>query len=370
MLESIEAVKGRRRVSGRALAGTVLLVALLASSVYAADPPAAASGADVALVSWPTPIGDVRYLPGQGLHLGDTHLTLGGYSNVNLVRDEGSPALLKLDDLSLFVIWDPLARLHIFSELEFEDLVQVDGDGQWGNPDYQFTAERLYGDLALSDAVSIRVGKFLTPVGRWNVIHAQPLVWTTSRPLVTEVPFDPHTTGAMVFGTLFPGANTLTYELYGQATNQLDPTPTSHPADRSGGGRLEYSAWPGWSIGASYLAAEDHGAWRYLGGVDGLYQRDRFEVMGEAVVQDGEQRTDAVWGLYLQGVVETLPNLYVVGRYEHWDPWDSGRASDLFVGGLAYKPYPWLVLKAEYLAADHPVDESPPGFKSSIAILF
>ena len=371
MLESIQAVKGRRRtVAGCASAVAAILIACLASSARADDPPAAiVEPDDVALVSVPTPVGALRYSPGRGLRVGDTGLAIGGYSNLNLVRDEGQPALLKLDDLSLFVIWDPVARLHLFSELEFEDLVQVDGNG-WGNPDYQFTIERLYGDVALTDAMNVRIGKFLTPVGRWNVIHAQPLVWTTSRPLVTEVPFDPHTTGATIFGSVFPGAATLSYELYGQATPQLEPSPTSHPADRSGGGRLDYTAWPGWSLGASVLAAEHRGAWRYLGGIDGLYQDDRFEVMGEAVVENGELPTDALWGLYVQGVVETLPNLYLVGRYEHWNPWDTGGSSNLFVGGLAFKPFPWLVLKAEYLAADHPVEESPPGVKASVAILF
>ena len=328
------------------------------------------AGGDVPVASWPTPIGDVRYAPGRGLRFGDTGFALGGYTNVNLTRDEGQRALLKLDDLSLFVIWDPTARLHLFSELEFEDLVQVDDHGHAGNPDYQFNLERLYGDYTLSDALGIRGGKFLTPVGRWNVIHAQPLVWTTSRPLVTQVPFDEHTTGVMLFGSAFAGSRTLTYELYGQFTNQLEPTPTPTPADRSGGARLEFGGPLGESLGASFLAAETGGAWRELGGVDGLFERDRFQVMGEAAVQQGERPADDLWGLYVQGVVETLPRLYLVARYEHWAPQHGPGPSNLAVGGFAFKPYPWLVFKTEYLAADHPVEESPPGFKASVAILF
>ncbi len=45
-------------------------------------------------------------------------------------------------------------------------------------------------------------------------------------------------------------------------------------------------------------------------------------------------------------------------------------AVNLVVAGLAYKPVPYVVLKLEYLFANHPVDTSPPGVKSSIAVLF
>ena len=38
--------------------------------------------------------------------------------------------------------------------------------------------------------------------------------------------------------------------------------------------------------------------------------------------------------------------------------------------GIAWRPLTFLVLKAEYLIEDHPSQESPPGFKSSVAILF
>jgi hypothetical protein len=143
-----------------------------------------------------SPIGALTYTQGRGLHVGDTGFTLGGYSNVNLLRDEGHRAALKLDDLSFFVIWDLTPRLHLFSELELEDLVAVDDHGQGGTNNHVFIVERLHGDVNLSDQINIRLGKFLTPVGRWNVIHAQPLVWTTSRPLATLLPFDPHITGA------------------------------------------------------------------------------------------------------------------------------------------------------------------------------
>ena len=64
------------------------------------------------------------------------------------------------------------------------------------------------------------------------------------------------------------------------------------------------------------------------------------------------------------------PRFYLVGRYEHFDQRPPQPEVNLMVAGVAYKPVPYVVLKAEYLFADHPAEESPPGARASFAILF
>jgi hypothetical protein len=330
-----------------------------------------ATGDVVPVLSVPSPVGPITYTPGRGARLGDTNLTLGGYSNLNLTRDDGGPALLSLDDLSLFVIWDPHPRVHLFSELEFEDLVQVDDHGRGGTNNWSFNAERLFGDVTLTDELNVRVGKFLTPVGRWNVIHAQPLVWTTSRPLATLLPFDPHTTGAMLWGWIPTSGGGLSYTAYGQFADQLDPSVEPQLASRSGGGRLEYTARSGQSVGVSYLSflpdqpGHRHDVpWQNLVGLDTFLRHGPLQAMGEFAYEKGQ------WGLYLQGVVEVVPRVFLVGRYEHYDQRAPLPTVEIGVAGLAWKPLPYVILKAEYLFSDHRAEESPPGFKSSVAVLF
>jgi hypothetical protein len=208
MQDAVHAVK---RAAIAVVVSLALGLAPGAPARAGADVSSPATGDGVPVLSVPSPVGPLTYTPGRGARLGDTNLTLGGYSNLNLTRDDGGPALLSLDDLSLFVIWDPHPRIHLFSELEFEDLVQVDDHGRGGTNNWSFNAERLFADVTLTDELSVRVGKFLTPVGRWNVIHAQPLVWTTTRPLATLLPFDPHTTGAMLSGWIAALGGGLSY---------------------------------------------------------------------------------------------------------------------------------------------------------------
>lgn len=342
----------------------------LAAATPAQPPYSLPNGAESPTLQLESPVGPLRYTLGRGLQVGDTPFTLGGYSNVNLVRDEGGPAQLKWDDLSFFVIAQPSPRFHLFSELEFEDLLEVDDHGRGGTSNSLFTVERLYGDASGSDEINLRVGKFLTPVGRWNVIHAQPLVWTTSRPLVTTLPFDNHVTGAMLFGSFFPTAGTVSYSLYGQFVNQFEPVEQPQPADRSAGARFEYTAPGGLSLGTSFFAFTHRGDWQQLAGLDTLWQHGRFELMGEFAYEAAPRDPGSQWGLYLQGVAEVVRRFYLVGRYEHFDQRMAAPEVNLFDLGLAYKPLPPLVLKAEYLIADHRAEEAPPGFKCSFAILF
>jgi len=312
--------------------------------------------------------GRLVYTPGAGLRVGRTGLTLGGYGNATFTRDEGDPARFSLDELALLVSWDPLPSLHVFSEIEGEDLATIDDEGHGGLVDAKFTVERLYGDVAVTDWLQLRAGKFLTPVGRWNVIHAAPLVWTTSRPLVTQLTFDQHTTGGMVFGSLDPLLPDGSYELFGQFTDQFAPESMPQRADRSGGGRVNWGTVNDLELGGTYLAFEHGGEWNHLMGLDGIWRASGAEIMGEftyVVTPRGADR----WGLYLQGVKEIYGNVYVVGRYEHFAR-ASGGDVDLAVFGIAWKPWVPLILKLEYLTADHHVHFEPPGVKGSVAVLF
>lgn len=322
------------------------------------------------LFSRSSPIGEISYTPGRGLQLGHTGFTLGGYANVTVTRDEGGRGELELDDFSLFIIGDPLPRLHFFAELEYADAVTIDDHGDITSPDELFTAERLYADVAVADALNVRSGIFLTPVGRWNVIHAAPLVWTTSQPIATELPFDPSATGVMLFGSVLPGRYRLCYAAWGQFAPPLEGNPEFDPADHSLGGRLDLDGEFAWSIGASYLAARRGGGWRHLGGTDFLWSRHRVEVMGELIVADGGG-IGSEWGGYVQPVFALTERLALVGRYEHYAAPSPAPRVNLVAIGLAFRPFPAVVLKTEYLFADRSgAPDAEPGFKASIATLF
>jgi hypothetical protein len=170
-------------------------------------------------------------------------------------RLEGGKSSGGVDGVNFLVFIDPAPFLHLFTELEVGPLATLESDRRGVRSDPKLSVDRLYLDFGASDALNVRFGKFLTPVGRWNMTRIEPLLWTTSEPLIVEQVFDKTATGAMVLGSVFPRGGALSYSLYGTFVDPLDADPEEHLAKRNAGAHLEWASLEGWTVGASYFWA-------------------------------------------------------------------------------------------------------------------
>lgn len=195
-------------------------------------------------------------------------------------------------------------------------------------------------------------------------------MWTTSRPRVTEEPFDEQVSGGAFFGSIFPSAGALTYTLYGGFLPRLGSISGRPQADKSAGARLELTSLAGWSAGASYFAFSRAGRWNHLGGVDAMWRRDRIELSAELLIGRGDPNGNRLGGGYAQAALECVPHVFAVGRYEHFEPGAGRGTLDLFDLGLAWRPIPFLILKADYLIETRRSASEPPGIRASISLLF
>jgi len=171
---------------------------------------------------------DINYRLGEGLRIANTGIYLGGYATAGYDNLRSSTARAGLDNVSLFVWWQGEGRWKFFSEFDYENEQPnsaLDPDAK----DHYLALERLYFDYALTDTTNVRAGKFLTPIGRWNLIHATPLVWTTSRPLITTQIFPTNVTGLMVNGTLDAVRKGVEYSVYASKGEELHPNPAQDP---------------------------------------------------------------------------------------------------------------------------------------------
>lgn len=358
---------------GRPRALAILLALLLPRLAVAATGPRleVPQPEEAPIFIAPTPFGDLEYRAGRGLRVGNTGFTLGGFGTVTANRLEGKAGRFGLGDIDLFAFFDPTPYLHLFGDFSFDRVFDIDTVGAERTTSANTSVERLYADFNLSDRANFRFGRFLTAVGLWNQVPAEPLVWTTSRPVVTDEPFDEQVTGASFWGSFFPSAGSVTYTLYGQFLPAL-PTAARAPetADESAGARLEFAALQGWSVGGSYFGFSRNGHWNDLGGFDGLWRNARMELTGEFLAGHGEPSGRRIIGAYFQGAVRLLGGFFAVGRYEYYDPGPSDPAVDLYDLGLAWRPFPLLILKADYLLANHSSPSAAPGFHSSLSLLF
>ncbi|MDB5972546.1 MAG: hypothetical protein JWQ90_4996 [Hydrocarboniphaga sp.] len=315
-----------------------------------------------------------RYQLGQGLRLGDSGFALGGYATASAAEPAEPDSNLLLQSLSGFLWWDNGGRWHAFSELEAENLFAADEDTLTTRR-AELELERLYVDYTATDLFKFRVGKFLTPVGRWNLIHASPLVWTTSRPLITEKTFPTNATGAMVYGSLPWTEDGVEYSLYYSPGEELARDPDIDTFREALGAHLSFAPLPHLHAGLSYANFEQRNTpdeHRNLYGIDAVWAWHRFELSGEFHyrVNNGNESDSNERGLYLQAVAPLSERLYAVARYETFRRSDAERDINIYLGGLNYKLRPALVFKAEYSRATDNDLNVRDGLLGSIAVLF
>lgn len=295
------------------------------------------------------------YTLGQGLHIGDTDLRLGGYLNIENENnlDQGKEEFL-FDDLSLFLYGNLTGKARFFTEMEDSHFWQTDTDGRT-RTEHKWQTERLYLDYLSSDRLNIRVGKFLTPVGTWNEVHADPLTWTVSRPVVTFAAFPEFTTGVQIFGNLDILDQDLSYALFYQGNESLDEDTGRRKTHFICGGRLRWFATPEIEMGIPFLYYREYGVGDRitLTGIDFSYRMRRMEIRSEAtyssVALDAGGWSQE-YGYYIQGAYGITEKLFATLRHEYFNGRRGAGDIEAYSIGAAFKPRPQIVLKAEYQA--------------------
>jgi hypothetical protein len=314
------------------------------------------------------------YRPGNGWQIPGTGFRLGGYASAGIDDERHQPVRLSVDDISLFVHWEGEGKFRLFSELDLEEpLAWEAGEGLTTRHAY-LALERLYGDYLYSENLNFRAGKFLTPIGRWNVIHAAPLVWTTSRPLVTEHTFPTNATGAMVYGTLPVFGKEIDYSLYSAVGRDWRPDPKLDPFSKAYGMHVTLPTSSFGEFGVSYANFEQEGKMgehKNLLGLDYFWSHDHYEISTELayrVSDEGSHSNER--GLFIQGVAPLSERWYAIGRYELFDQAGPAPAMNLWLAGVAMRLSPAMIFKAEFSHATHNEIHAPEGFFSTFAILF
>jgi hypothetical protein len=315
------------------------------------------------------------YELGKGWQVPGTGFNLGGYTSGGYNDDRSKNQWdVGMDDLSLFVRWEGEGKLRLFSELDLETPVDYEPGVGLTTKHAYLALERLYADYLYSDKLNFRGGKFLTPIGRWNLLHAAPLVWTTTRPLITENTFPTNATGAMAYGTLSLLGTEVDYSVYSAIGNDWRPDPKLDPFEEAYGLHFNIPIGRAGQLGFSYANFEQKGSVgerKNLVGLDYYWEHDRYEIMSEAVYRfsdDGSSHDEK--GLYIQGAIPLSARLHGIVRYELYDQAGPAPAMNLWLAGLAYRVAPSVLLKAEYSHATHNAIKAPEGFFASFAIMF
>ena len=312
-------------------------------------------------------------------------------------------------------------RLSVAVELEIEH-----GGPQGNQGDGDVKIEFATMDYRFDDALSLRGGIILMPVGRFNLVHDSPLNDLPLRPMVSRliIPSTFAESGIGFFGTFYPTAlSKVDYEVYlvngfdggssapGGATfgeggyrGRRGSFKTDNNENKAVVGRVSVSPFLGIEIAGSF----HHGTWddesdHYLNifAIDGLIQRGPFELLGEAAwtrVGGGSKNPmttngtppKRMAGYFVQGNYHFMPEALQRMAPTHfgdsstftavvrWGEADtntqrSGNVNDLqrLTLGLNFRPVEDSVIKFAWTFNDHKDDpQSRNGWQLSMATYF
>lgn len=277
--------------------------------------------------------------------------------------------------------WYYTDRLSLHAEIDYEHAAK------------ELELEFAYVDYLINDAVNLRVGAVLIPVGPLNEFHEPTLFYSVERPYVQRsiIPTTWNSGGFGFFGQLSEG---LSYRLY--LVEGLDASgfsedgirggrqalfeDTNHAVNFGGVGRLEYAGLPGFVAGASlYSAGAGQGTpglgkahvtlweadlrYRFRGiDLNGLYAQsriraaDRISAAAGATVGSEQVGWYAEAAYHLASLLGTERDFVPFIRYEQIDTQSkvpSGFAENpetdrnVTTYGLAFYPHPDVALKAD-----------------------
>lgn len=305
---------------------------------------------------------------------------LGGYSSVDLRIPRTETTQLRLNEISMILTWDQNTRFKFFGELELEDPIRYQRRPGWTDQGSYLDLERLYLDYNINEQSNLRSGRFLTPIGRWNQLHAAPLVWTASRPLVTKTLFPYATNGAMLFGTVGFNERSLEYQVYAEALKDQHKDNDETIYREMRGARITLNNllhFSGENAGlnaiglniASYQEDRPNAPQFRLYGLDFLLAFDRWELLGEAYTRQTPQGKDAGHGAYLQSAYMMADDWYWITRLETLNVPNNADA-DRWVLGVTKRVKPNQLLKLEFIGGSDAYEEVPRGFTASFAVMF
>lgn len=295
---------------------------------------------------------------------------LGGYSSASIIVPRTGSAEARVDDISLILSWENDGRFKFFGELELERPLAWNEDKRFNNKDMYLDLERLYLDYNLSEKINLRAGRFLTPAGRWNLLHAAPLVWTTTRPLATSQLFPIAVNGLMLYGATPYKDQAFEYTFFVEALkDQINDNNETIFKNVAG---AHFSLNNQINLGLTLATfSEDTAAspdYRMVG-LDFLTHIKGWEISGEGFQRFTSGGKDGGSGAYLQSAAPLGNNWYWLTRLESYHRPDE-ISGERWVMGLTKRITSTQLLKMEFVGGSDNLPDAPRGFIASFAVLF
>ncbi len=305
-------------------------------------------------------------------------VNLNGYYNFRFATDTSdTPLSFQQHHLGL-LLSKQLRRFNFHMELELQNVphhpeIHADSNEEGSPLEESEAAEDVSGEgqVAVENAwmeynhnplLNVRVGKQLSPQYWWQN-HYPNLTLSTDQPIYLRELFPPELVGVMAYGNVTRPAGDselgIGYKAY-LSNNQFEGNSQRDLRDaKSWGGRVQVRLPTGGALKRFDVAADlyrgrialvtqelvdDH-----VYGVESQIEVDRVQLQAEYA--RGRTLGQTRYGYYLQPAVRMVDDWVAFYRLEQLDSPRIRRAEIRHIGGLNFRPYPQIAVKAEFYRA-------------------
>lgn len=327
---------------------------------------------------------DNKYILGEGYQIASTPIYVGGYFSAKYKKEtHENQQLLILDDAA-FLSYGSYEKFSFLTEFELKNFyIHKWGAMEEHVRDSHIHTERLYLNYDINENYTLRVGKYFSPIGYWNIMPINVLRDTTSNPQSTQILFPQYTSGISLGYESFN-----TYEIKLNVTiqnnNDIDDKYNNFIVDK------HYAI--GTEIVQEKLALKFNTGYFHLqkmiNSIDNIYyglasfsyEVDNIRLMGEIGTQFSKNISTVPYSYYLQGVYTIKEKHSLIVRVESYERHENiflnaksledeyfTYKDDTAIVGYTYRPTYPVAFKIEY---QHHSATYENQFLSSFSVLF
>jgi len=293
---------------------------------------------------------DSDYTLGEGIQVGDLPVYIGGYFSVDY-RNRDDEQRYRVDDVA-FLSYGGNDTLSYMLELEYKELYvhTQDSGNRTIERDTHLYVERVHLNYNIDDHYTLRVGKYNSPIGFWNLMHINVLRETTSNPVSSYILYPMFTTGAnLTYSTFHQAAWSI--DLIAQRGKAIDNGYNNYAIDRHFGIGISYEY-------NNFTCKLSGGYFRniprryeqnaYYALVAAQYESDRYQIQGELGSQRSSHAFTTTYAGYLQGTYYMTERHIGIVRLESYQNNLLDRRDSFALLGYTYRPLYPIALKTEY----------------------
>lgn len=307
-----------------------------------------------------------EYELGKGVRVASLPLYVGGYFSLDYkyMDDESR---YRVDDVAVLA-YGGYDKFSYMAELEFKELyVESEHESKENTHLY---VERLYLDYNLNESTLLRMGKYNSPIGFWNMLPINVLRETSSSPMSTYLVFPKFTTGVNGSYTSYSEGE-LKIDLMLQYNEDIDDDYNNYELDEHYGFGISYEKdeYAFKLNGGSFHNISDdvEPLNLYYALVSLKYEDEKYQLLSELGSQKSSSMVTTKYAGYIQCLYRFTEQHIGILRLESYDDMVHDVNDKMAIVGYTYRPSYPIAIKSEYQF--HSLEEENQ-FLFSISVLF